>query len=183
MKKTILLFSTLVSSVIFSQFKLTPNNFVSEENTDKNYIVLEFPELKEKELFLKTKTFIFNNFKNLKNDGYNEIESSHIKLRARQDVSSTKVLGMVVGEYLTATYEIDFKDGKIRIKPTYNEIEVEGQSKETIIYLTGGSGLLGKSIFKKDGSPWFPKKISASEKVINDFIKGLRESFNKKEEW
>lgn len=181
MKKAILLFGIMFSSVVFGQFKLTPNNFVSEENPEKDYVVLEFTELKEKELFIKTKTFIFNNFKNLKNDGYNEIESSHIKLRARQDVSSTKVLGMVVGEYLTVTYEIDFKDGKIRIKPIYNEIEVEG-NKSTKIYLTGGNALL-KSIFKKDGSPWFPKKISASEKAINDFIKGLKESFDKKNEW
>ena len=66
MKKAILLFGVLASCFIFGQFKLTPDNYRSVENPDKDYIVFEVPDMTQKQLFEKTKMYITSKYNNLK---------------------------------------------------------------------------------------------------------------------
>ncbi len=183
MKKAILLFGMLASSVAFGQFKLTPNNFVNEESQDKNYIVLEFPEMTQKQIFEKAKMYIHSTFKNLKGDGFNEVEYSQIKLRASQGVLEEKVFGLS-GAIFDATnvYELNFKDGKMMVKPYFEYGNLRAKPAEKT-YLTGGIGLLGKSIFKKDGTVWMEKQYKAIEDAVNNFVSELKAGISKSEDW
>ncbi|OPC76215.1 hypothetical protein BAZ12_19590 [Elizabethkingia miricola] len=168
-----------------AQFKLTMDNFKNVEMQDKDYFVYEYPGLTQKQIFDKAKMYIHSNFKNLKGDGFNEVESSQIKLRSRQRFEGNKVFGMANTWVLNNVYEFNFKDGKMMIKPVYEYVELPSSSgTEKSMYLTGGSGILGKSIFKKDGSVWIDKEIfNRIENTVNDFTNGLNKSITKNEDW
>ena len=175
MKK--LLFLSILISALFSaqDFVITPENFKNNSDKSKNFIVKEFVGQTQKDLFVKAKSFIYSKFKNLKGDGYNEVEYSFIKLRASTVMPAKKFFGAALTTLLTVTYELSFKDGKVMIKPNFDEIEVNDKYNSRT-YLTGGSGLLGKSIFKKDGEVWLPTHYEVINEEVNDFTKQLEEA-------
>lgn len=184
MKKAILFLAMLVfTQVVFGQFKLTPNNYVSESNPDKNYIVLEFPDKSQKELFQKAKINIHSNYKNLKGDGFNEVEYDQIKLRISEEIPTGKLLGLTVTSDLSLIIELKFKDGKILIQPTFVEMKKQQGKYVSEIYLTDGNAFLGKSIFNKKGEVWLKEHHKSAENYVNEFVKTLSASLNKKEDW
>lgn len=185
MNKIFTILAIGIFSISTAQFKLTPDNFKNAEMQEKDFIVFEYPGLTQKQIFDKAKMYIHSNFKNLKGDGFNEVEPSQIKLRSRQRFEANKVFGMVNTWVLNSVYEFNFKDGKIMIRPVYEYIELPSSSgTEKSMYLTGGSGILGKSVFKKDGSVWVDKEIfNRIENTVNDFTNGLNKSITKNEDW
>ena len=182
MTKAVLFCGMIFSSFVFGQFKLTPNNFVSEENPEKDYIVLEFPEQNQKQLFDKTKTFIHSNFINLKSDGLNEVQYSHIK--ARVNVGKTKISTIFgcagIGNF-HGTIELFFKNGKIMIKPFYEKVTFERNGFKKVT-LTGGNFIL-KSIFNKKGEITGKCEHQDIEEMMNNFVKNLTKALNDKEDW
>lgn len=183
--KKLLLATILISGFAFSQeFVLTPENFKNKSDQTKDYVVIEAEGQTQKQLFDKTKMFIHSNYKNLKGDGYNEVEFSQIKLRARSNMDTgKKVLGYKVDMPFTNTYEIGFKDGKIMVKPYFEYIEKQDKY-DSKIYLTGGSGVLGKSIFNKNGEIWMQGMYDGVLSQTNDFVNGLKAAINKADsEW
>ncbi len=183
MKKTITILAIGISIISFAQqFVLTPENFKNISDKSKDFVVIEFPGQNQKQIFDKAKMYIHSNFNNLKGDGYNEVEFSQIKLRASIIANAGKTLGFTVTIPYSTVYELGFKDGKIMIRPFFEEAERQDKYN-TKIYLTGGSGVLGKSIFKKDGSVWMPDFHSGVEESTNDFVAGLKDAINKSEDW
>lgn len=184
MKNIIILCLLLVFGISFSQeFILTPENFKSKDDNSKDYVVIEFPNYNQKELFDKTKMFITSNYRNLKNDGLNEVEYSQLKLRSRVVGTKVKLLGSEsVGSYLTTTYDINFKDGKIMIKPFFNDFEPEVKDGSKI-FLVGGSSYFGKSIFKKDGKIWLQNHYNAANEIVNNFVTDLKKSLTNSNNW
>ncbi|WP_300669599.1 hypothetical protein [Soonwooa sp.] len=182
MKKLLLVPIMAISFMGNSQFKLTPENFVTEYDNTKNFIVLEFPDQTQKQLFDKTKMYIHSNFKNLKGDGYNEVEYGQIKLRESAIAKVNKILGLATITYMINTYEINFKDAKIMIKPTFEDAYVD-DNYDSNIFLTGGSVVLGKSIFKKDGKVWMEDLYNGITEKTNEFVNGLKSSIDKKDDW
>lgn len=185
MKKLLLIVGIAFSSVLFSQeFLLTPENFKDKENPGKDFIVIEIPGKTQKQLFDEAKMFIHSNFKNLKGDGYNEVEFSQIKLRARSIIGTgRKMLGIEATIPFTNTYEIGFKDGKVMIKPYFEEAEKQDKY-DTKIFLTGGSGVLGRSIFKKDNTVWMEELHKGVQDNTNNFVLKLIEMLkSEKSDW
>ena len=50
------------------------------------------------------------------------------------------------------------------------------------IYLTDGNAFLGKSIFNKKGEVWLKEHHKSAENYVNEFVKTLSASLNKKED-
>ncbi|SHL52169.1 hypothetical protein SAMN05444360_102175 [Chryseobacterium carnipullorum] len=183
MKKLILLSLFAFNMVIGQEFILTPNNFVNKDDETKNFIVLSYPELNQKQLYDKTKTFIQSKFKNLKGDGLNEVEYSFIKLRASSPGTTVKVFGSEsLMSYMVTTYEINFKDGKLMVKPTLERFESNSPGVDNT-YINGGNSFAGKSIFKKDGKVWLKNYYEVANVSVNQFIDGLKAYLSNKEDW
>ena len=181
--KKLLFFLILFSGFAFGQeFMLTPDNFKNKSDETKNYIVLEFPGLTQKELFDKAKMFIHSKFKNLKGDGLNEVEPSQLKIRSRVVGSTVKVFGdETITSYLITTYELGFKDGKIMIKPHFDEFEGVGPDRNNN-YLNGGNAF-AKSIYNKKAEIWIKHYYNIVNEKTNQFVSDLKNSMLKKEDW
>ncbi|MGA9213555.1 hypothetical protein [Kaistella sp.] len=185
MKKILLVAGLAICGIFTAQkFELTPNNFVNSDDKAKDFVVIEVSGKTQKQLFEETKMFIQSNFKNLKGDGYNEVEYSQIKLRARSIIGTgRKMLGIESTVPFTNVYEIGFKDGKVMIKPYFEEAEKQDKY-DTKIYLTGGSGVLGRSIFKKDNTVWMEELYKGVQDNTNDFVSKLTEALkSEKSDW
>lgn len=174
MKKAILLFGMLASSVAFGQFKLTPENYVNEE-TSKDYIVLDFPGVNQQELFDKIKIYITSKFKGVKNDGYNEVAGKQIVLDVSKSAGVVKVLGLpVIGGDFTNRYEINFKDEKIMVRPKFLHIELPN----------GRGGLAEKPAYNSKGKLSIHNTyFDGINKSTNDFISELKTGISKSEDW
>lgn len=182
--KKVLSLLILISGFAFGQeFVLTPDNYKSKSDEAKNYVVLEFPGLSQKELFDKAKMFIHSKYKYLKGDGLNEVEPSHLKLRSRTIGTKVKVFGTeMIASYLSTVTEIGFKDGKIMIKPYFEDFESDTSDAKKI-YLTGGDSFMGKSIFNKKGEVWLKNHYDVANEKINQFVIDLKNAIASTEAW
>lgn len=182
MKKLLLLLSvSLMTLGNAQQFELTTENFKNIENKEQNFVVIELPGKSQSELFSKAKTFIYSKYKNLKGEGYNEVENLQIVMNVRASSGIRKVFGIETsaGDFKN-TYEINFKDGKIMIKPTFVYIKQnDGSGGEKEVYLTGGN-LLSKSVFDKKGKISIKQELFAGiQNKTNDFVKDLAVELSK----
>lgn len=175
MKRTVLFLGLMFSVPFFGQFKLTPNNFVSEENPDKNYIVIDVPNVNQKELFDKVKIYITSKYKGVKNDGYNEVEGKQIVIDVSDDAGTIKRLGIpVIGGDFLNRYEINFKDEKIMVKPSFSYIKLPN----------GTGGLTEKKAYNSKGKMTLNQiHFDGINKKTNKFISDLKNELNKNEDW
>lgn len=174
------LFFLSICSLAFAQeFVLTPNNFVNKDDESKNYIVLDYPEVNQKQLYDKTKIFIQSKYENLKSDGINEVEYSFIKIRTT--APGTRIGGSLMS-LMMVVYELNFKDGKIMLKPVLDHFDPT-KPTSSAVYLTGGNSFSGKSIFDKDGKISLKNYFESSNTNVNKFLIDLKEFLSKKEDW
>lgn len=132
--------------------------------------MLEYPELKQKELYDRIKIFIQSKFQNLKGDGLNEVENSFIKVRASTPGTRAKAFGSEsLMSYMVTTYEINFKDGKLMIKPILERFDPNSLGVD-ITYINGGNSFAGKSIFNKEGKVWLKNYYEVANNTVNRFI-------------
>lgn len=176
MKKAILFLAMLVfTQVVFGQFKLTPNNYVSESNPDKNYIVLEFPGKSQKELFIDAKKYFTSKFERLKGQGYNEVENEQLVL----DVNSRIVVAVAYYKSgywdLLNRYEINFKDEKLMIRPRFITLEYD----DTRIKLED----LFSERWDKKTQENHEFAVWRIKEEVNKFVKDFKEGVDKKEDW
>ncbi|AQX00417.1 hypothetical protein [Elizabethkingia anophelis] len=159
----------------FGQFKITPENFRSIENPDKDYIVYEFPGKTKSDLFNAAKMYINSTYKGVKFDGYNEVLNEQIVLDVNYEKPDAKLLEWGGGLQVKNRIELNFKDDKMMIKPVFYKMFSSDGKKS--IYLTGGSGFLGKSVFNQKGEPWLSSKlIETIERSVNTFSDKLNTS-------
>lgn len=174
------LFFLSICSLAFAQeFVLTPNNFVNKEDQSKNYVVLEYLEMNQKQLYDKTKIFIQTKFENLKSDGLNEVEYSFIKIKTT--APGTKIGGTLMS-LMMVVYELNFKDGKIMVKPILDHFDPT-KPTSNVVYLTGGNSFSGKSIFDKTGKVSLKNYFEVSNTNVNKFFTDLKDYLSKKDDW
>lgn len=169
MKKLTLLF-VLISGFCLSQtFTLTTEGF--KDSNGKEFTVYEFTGKSQSDLFKLAKLYITSNYKNLKGEGYNEVQPDQIVLTLEQNAGVVKKLGIpVIGGDFTNRYEINFKDGKIMVKPEFSYIELPN----------GMGGLAEKPAFNKNGEVninkiHFEGINTKTNEFISDLIKGINE--------
>lgn len=179
MKKVFLLFLFAFNMAFAQEFILTPNNFADKADESKNYIVLEYPELNQKQIYDKAKIFIQSKFENLKSDGISEVEYSFIKIKTA--APGTRIGGSLMS-LMMVTYELNFKDGKMMVKPILDHFDPAKRGGNTT-YLTGGNSFSGKSIFNKEGKVTLKNYYEASNTNVNQFLNDLKNSLSKKEDW
>lgn len=178
MRKIFLLIVFTLSSVAFSQeFRLTENNFVSKDDSSKNYIVIDFPNTNKDQLFQKAKKYITSTYKGLKHDGYNEVLNEQIVLDVVSNSYKKMWINMQGSNLWKASnrYEINFKDNKIMIRPSFSHFEnTMNNSTANIGVLFNSSG----EIRKKEGF-YFVEDLANT--FVRDFKKGIEE--NKSNDW
>lgn len=168
--KKIYIFSALILTSIFSvkaqEFKLTADNLKEKLVLEKNFYVLDVPGKTQSELFKKTKIYLTGKYKGIKNDGYNEVEPDQIVL----DVNGTNTKVIIINFaganvwVVSNRYELNFKDGKIMIKPSFSELTNTIERGST-------AGL--SALFNKKGEPKKEKAIAFVEIETNTFIQEL----------
>lgn len=176
MKKLVFSCLLLIASLCNAQkFELTPDNFKNVENKDQNFAVIEFTGQTQSELFKKTKLYIHSKYKNLKGEGFNEIDPDQIVLTLREFGAMKKILGIQpIGGDFTNRYEINFKDGKVMIKPYFVNLE-----------LPDGSGSTSKQQVFKDNGKLRVKEyfFDAIQNKTNEFVAELTSALNKSPDW
>jgi len=173
----ILLFVTQLS---FGQyFKLTPEGFVSSDNSD--FTVVNVPNVKQKDLYKNVLNSINSIFKNPQK-GLSVVEGESISIAAYEEkvlpVKLSRGLGKSTYKYdLSYTLTFLFKDGKIRI----NSPNFEGRRLTEETY-NGSSGW--------SGGDWVTLKLKKTGKsrvfvfdndgkvVLEDAYSGLNNHFN-----
>lgn len=176
MKKVLFLLTMTISIFSFGQFKLTSNNFVSTENPDKNYIVIEFPDQNKSDLFKKAKIYFTSKYKYLKGDGYNEVEPDQIVVNIQGNEEKTIIIDFVGANVWKASnrYEVNFKDGKVMIKPSFSELDNTMRDAKVSL----------DRLFDKKGNPKKSKAVELAENeansFVNKFIDGMKQ---KNEDW
>ncbi|HCD9234563.1 TPA: hypothetical protein NEG48_001548 [Elizabethkingia anophelis] len=173
MKKIITTLLITNSIIAYSQFKITPANFVNEADLSKNYVVIESPDKSKSDLFNVVKMYVNSNYKGVKFDGYNEVVNEQIVIDLVYRKPNAGALEWGGGLLVKDRIEINFKDGKVMIKPIFYKMVSPDGRKE--IYLTGGSGFVGKSVFNQKGEVWIGDKlvetINNSVNVLTNDIK------------
>ena len=172
MKKIIFLSAFLLANLTFAQeFKLPAENFKEKTNPEKNYYVLEVPGKTQVELFKKAKIYITGKYKGVKNDGYNEVEPEQNVMDVNGSNEKTIIINLAGANVWSVSnrYELNFKDGKVMIKPIFRELSNTIERNST-------AGM--SSLFNKKGEPKKDKAIlfveSETNEFVADFIKGMK---------
>lgn len=178
MKKTITLLVLLLSVFVFSQeFVLTENNLKSKENVEKDYIVLDYPDKSKNDLFYLVKKYFTTSYKGIKEDGYNEVLNEQIVSDILSSSSRTMFINIKGSNIWKASirYEINFKDNKIMIRPSFSHFSnTMNSSTATIGVLFNSSGKIRKE-----------KGVYFVEDLVNTFIRDLKKGIdeNKSNDW
>lgn len=166
MKRILFLSFVFATSFAFAQEFTFKSNGYREKTTDKEFAVFEIEGKSQAELFKKAKIYITGRFKGLKNDGYNEVEPEQIVL----DVNGTKEFTTLINFSganvwkLRNRYEINFKDGKVMVKPLFIYLDNAVDFGVTADITT---------LFKKNGEVRKPKAVESVENETNEFVKEL----------
>lgn len=172
MKKIILPILFLITFCGYSQeFSLTSENFKEKNNPEKNHYVLDVQDKTQSDLFKKAKMYFTRKFKGMKNDGYNEVGSDQIVMDVQGNKEKMIIINMTGANVWNVSnrYELNFKDGKIMIKPVFRELTNTIERNVT-------AGMT--SLFNKKGQPRKEKAILFIENetnlFISDFIKEMK---------
>ena len=122
-------------------------------------------------LFKKAKIYITGKYKGVKNDGYNEVEPEQIVMDVNGSNEKTIIINLAGANVWSVSnrYELNFKDGKVMIKPIFRELSNTIERNST-------AGM--SSLFNKKGEPKKDKAIlfveSETNEFVADFIKGMK---------
>ena len=119
--KKLLLSAVLFSGLAFGQFTITPENFKSIDYNSKDYIVLAFPNKSKHELFVAAKKLVNAKFEKTTSKEYTEIENEQITFSSFSSKSQLIMLNFAGSNiyHVHNQYELNFKDGKVMVKPIY----------------------------------------------------------------
>lgn len=189
MKQLLFLISllTLLSVNLNAQFVLSKDGFASASG--ENYIIKEVPNKSAIELYNSALTYIMKSFKN-PNQVASKIEGSLITVHGyfKNAIPCAKWLGIDYAD-VDMNITMQFKDGKIRFDaPVINKIISyqklhDGQPTTYLLY--GGSGeYFGEgSLFDKNNKVKNKMAVPALNDLISNFISGVIESANNKDNW
>lgn len=123
MKKIIILLFIFFSANTFAQIQ----NFTFSENGTTNFSVNSIPNLNAKEIYVKAINWVNTNYQNPEKVIKAKIENEMIRIDGfdSKSFSRTTSTGNKFQYGLHYTLELQFQDGKYRIKYTPNEITTE----------------------------------------------------------
>lgn len=175
MKKVFIFFTILLASLTFSQeFILTENNYKLKDDNSKNYVVIDFPGKTKSELFSSIKKYITDEYKESLDKNYKELENEQIIFDALSQSSRTIFInkkGANVWKVLNR-YEINFKDNKIMIRPTFINLTNTDNSNTTSL----GAFFNSRGILRLENASYF------TEAYANTFVKNLSKAVVEKKD-
>ena len=156
----------MIASAQFFQLKAT--GFVSTENPDKDFIVVE-AEGSQQELFDKAKTAATAMWGAAKEVlSYNEPDIIVINGMGAGMVSFS-IMGITTNFDVPYRVQLQFKDGRVRIDAPKIEKGINSLNKGDVYFGSGGQSY----VFKKDGSVRREKMKEQAEEYINGLIAEL----------
>lgn len=178
----------IVSATSYAQFKASPLGFVSED--DKDFVVFEIPGKSASELYISVKAWVNKNFRN-PDAVFNEVENKQINIHVYYPkayvYTRDNLLGINYWADADINYIIQFKDAKVKVEsPIVNSMYLDGNMNSRIGFcgtLPGGSGIVKRNLFKKNGTENKPKAIHNINEFINREINSIISSLSKEEEW
>ncbi|WP_326983876.1 hypothetical protein VUJ46_04875 [Chryseobacterium sp. MYb264] len=178
MRKIFLLIVLLLANFAFSQeFILTEANYKLKEDNTKNYVVIDFQGHKKEYLFKIVKENVNKLYKELLNEQYVELENEQIVLNIMSQTSRTIFInreGPNVWRVVNR-YEINFKDGKIMIRPSFVNLRNTDNNNVATI----------GNFFNSRGIVRFQNAVMFAEAFTNTFIKNFKKDLveNKNNDW
>lgn len=162
----------------FSQeFIMTYNNYVSKEDTTKNYIILEYPGKTKEELYKLTTKYIFSNYSGSKNHSFSNVENEQIVIDVLSRDYRRMWINLSGGNLwkVSNRYEFNFKDGKIKFTPSFSSFS-NTENSSTASY---------KILFNSKGEPKKDGVIYFTEALVNNFVRDFKKGIeeNKSEDW
>lgn len=175
MRKTVSFLALLLTSICSNAQFCLKEGGLYVCNSDKNYIVEEFPELSQDEIYKRAKTslvLMYNSAKDVLSYEVNEAIS--IKGISTKDVF---IKNMGVKGFVRVDYKINilFKEGKMRIDVP--SIELFTGNKQIPMYLIRGSAI-DNCAFKKNGELRGEGLEESLTGFFNYMIKSLIENIN-----
>ncbi|MDM1138884.1 DUF4468 domain-containing protein [Empedobacter sp. R132-2] len=173
----ILLLLMLVSININAQsFRLNSSGFVNSEDNTKDYVVLDFPNQSQSELFSKAMIFVTKYYKSAK-DVISKVDNETISINA---ISSHDIPRNSIHYYQNRyIIVLSFKDGKIKVDAPNVSLTryTDGQLRTLYIYREKGDILeYNLGIFGKNEKLRYPKSKEALESFANRFLDDLKKN-------
>lgn len=185
--KKIPLFLLLINLISFAQnetFNLTSNGF-------EKYVVIDTPEISDKQIFESIKKWSEYNIRNASKSNYSEIQNEFLTYRLLIKNAIDVGSGLMHQAYdIKYDVEIRIKNNKFRVDLKIVEMPHIDRKTESL-QLTSNS-IAYISLFKNNGKLRNPKRYSEMKKQIeesaNQLIKNLTKAVNgnsdyKKEDW
>lgn len=179
MKRIIVLFiMTYAMHAVAQTFQLTPNGFVDSVHIEKNFVIKEFKDESQEQIFKKALLSVSKIFISPK-DVISKVENNQITLYGIiTDVTSRHPLGMNLPFDMTFNLVLEFKDGKMKINsPRIINITQQGRYDVEIYLKKNGVGNY-IYLFKKNGNLAEKKHKESIEKATNAFIKRIVDGMN-----
>jgi len=185
MKKVfILMFITLSTFCKAQTFELTKDGFVNKQDPQKTFVVVEYPNKTQQQLFESALNAVGKVFIS-PNTVTNKVEYSQISLHATYpSITWRSPAGRKLFFDMDYNLIFEFKDGRMRINgPNINQIVQKATLGDVYMYLTkaerGSTLRADKAIFNNDGSVNEEKHKERIETNMNQLITALVNEMNK----
>ena len=154
-------------------FKLSPTGYVNADGSGKKYVVLEFSEKNQKELYDAVKSFIVTSYNSPK-DVMSEAPPTNISITGVSDFTY-RMMGCEVKYKVNFT----FKDNRIKVDFLIVDLSPSQLGATWTISLVGGASIMDDhGIFKKNGEVRSKKAKERLEDIANDLISQLKNNIN-----
>lgn len=182
MKKVLIFGSLIICLFGFAQtMKLTPDGFVDASDSSKKYVVIEFPNASQSELYKDALVMLNKKYRSSK-DVLSAVEPESITIDA---ISSHPVHRTSMHSF-TNRYNItiSFKDGKIKVDAPSIQLYTYDYGKKQEMFLIGGFTIDGSSfgIYNKKGELKIEKAENDLNQFVNNFIADIK-NIQSKEDW
>lgn len=177
----LLLFSPCIAFCQY--FVLTPNGIRVDGKLEESYIVLNFSDKSQSDLYELAHGYIVSNFNSAK-DVMSESSPNYITVNARFTFREKAVYNYQIDALYN--YKLAFKDGKVKVEFVLADLDVPPQphSKNFSFNLIAkGKAFGGYGVFSKKGDVASPNAKQAIEEFANALTKGLVDAISGESEW
>ena len=185
MKKVFLFMLISLSMVCNAQtFELTKDGFVNKQDPQKTFVVVEYPNKPQQQIFESALNAIGKVFVS-PNAVTNKVEYSQISIHATYPgITWRSPAGMKLLFDMDYNLIFEFKDGRMRVNgPIINQIVQKATLGDVYMYLSkaerGSTLRADKAIFNNDGSVNEKKHKERIETSMNQLITALVNEMNK----
>ncbi|MDM1061930.1 DUF4468 domain-containing protein [Empedobacter falsenii] len=175
MKYIILFFMLFAVNMQAQKFRLKPSGFVNSDDNSKNYVVLEFPNQSQSDLFKKAMIYATKNYKSA-NNVVSKVDNEAITINAISSIPIRRnALHVFQNQY---TIILSFKDGKIKVDaPIVNMTRFIDGEKKTLHVSWNRPVPLNESnvgVYGKDDKLKSEKALEDLERFANEFLEKLK---------